>query len=355
MPRVSKGPWRRRQDHCWYTTVKGTQVKLAGAEVSREEAVRLYHLAHAGGSSVEPRRGDAVQAETKPVESPSEPEAEPDPRVIDILKEFLQWSKANQERNTYANYKWYIDKFSLFIDDDLLFCQLRVFHVDRWLCADFEKAGNNHRRGAIRTIKRALNWAVDTDRIDRNPISKLRLPSYERREGHLTQAQFDELLEEVTDECFRDYLRFLWLTGCRPQEIRGIEASNVSGERIVLPVRRSKGKKYNRVIYLPPEAAAIIRRLARRHPTGPLFRNQRDDAWTSNAVRCRFKRLKAVGICATLLRHSWVTRSLENGIDTTTVAILAGHRDTTMVQRNYQHLAMNHEHLVKAARRATGE
>ncbi len=334
MARRNKGPWRRKQDNCWYTKVNGKQIKLAEAEVSYQDALKLYHEAHA-------------HAKKHSSELPI--------TVAQIIDEYLEWLKFNRAPGTY---RWYYDYLQSFVDHigaKLKVNQLKPLHVERWLQASYAKAGSNHRRGAIKAIKRALNWAVEMDAITHNPVAKMKAPAYERREGHLTQEQFDDLMEKIKSECFRDYLDFLWLTGCRPMEVRQIEAQHLQGDKIVLPVKQSKGKRYNRVIYLTPEALKMVKRLAKEVARGPLFRNSQGNPWTSNAVRCRFRNLGIEDVCATTLRHSWVTKSLENGVDTTTVAVLAGHRDPTMVQRNYQHLAANHEHLASAARRANGD
>ena len=188
--------------------------------------------------------------------------------------------------------------------------------------------------------------------ITHNAVARMAMPAYEPCEEYLTQGQYDELMKNIDDDFFVDYLNFLWLTGCRPEEIRVIEARHVHGSRIILQKRSSKGKRFNRTIYLTEESLAIVRRLCKRYPTGAIFRNSDDRPWTANTVRYRFRQLQ-VKMKAKWLRHSWITKALENNVDTTTVSILAGHRDTTMVQRNYQHLAQNHEFLADAAEQAS--
>ena len=149
-------------------------------------------------------------------------------------------------------------------------------------------------------------------------------------------------------------LTFIWETGCRPQEIRVIEWRHRDGDKIILELTNSKGKKYNRVIYLNEAARAIFDRLSKR--TGPIFRNSKGKPWTANSVRCRFKtlkrKMKMPDLCATTLRHSWATNSLKNGMDSTTASILMGHRDPSTLIRNYQHLTKDHEYLAKAAEAA---
>jgi integrase len=104
---------------------------------------------------------------------------------------------------------------------------------------------------------------------------------------------------------------------------------------------------------------AMTRRRAKLYPTGPLFRQHRSDRpWNSNAIRCRFRRLRAkLGLAAGAvcygLRHAFCTDALERGVPVATVAQLMGHRDYKMVATVYAHLHDKQQHLRDAAEQAT--
>ncbi len=94
------------------------------------------------------------------------------------------------------------------------------------------------------------------------------------------------------------------------------------------------------------------------HPVGALFRDTRGRPWTKNALVCRFRRLSetlGTSITAYAFRHTFCTEALERGVDSTTVAVLMGHRDTTMVAKVYSHLTHNQKHLQAALRKARGD
>ena len=95
-----------------------------------------------------------------------------------------------------------------------------------------------------------------------------------------------------------------------------------------------------------------------RYITGPLFRNSRGKPWTRNAIRCRFRNLRAKlphlkGVVSYTYRHSFVTDALENGVGVAQVAELLGHTSTEMVMQHYQHLREKRDHLKQAAIQAT--
>jgi integrase len=185
----------------------------------------------------------------------------------------------------------------------------------------------------------------------------LRRPPSLPRETIIAPAHWQEILDIVPDQEFRDFLIVLKNTGARPGEIRMMEARHLHGVVVIFPKVSSKGKRFNRVIYPNKEAQAIIGRLAKERPEGPLFRNTRGRPWTTSAVACRFKRLtKKLGSksFAYAFRHTFATEGLINGVDSTAMANLLGHQDLSMVARTYAHLVQNQSFLLNEAERATG-
>lgn len=340
MARRPKGPWRRKQDQCWYTTVAGKQVKLAEAHESYKTALKAYHDAHANDDTP-----DALVLVT----------------VAQLLNDFLEWNEHNRAPRTYEWYKRFLKPFYEDIGN-LKVADLKPRHVDKWVAKDYKTAKPNTRRNAYRAVERCMNWAVKSGYIPTNPIRGIEKPPQESRETVITQEQYKRALELTSEEGdFRDLLTFLWETGARAEEVTVISAKHVKDDIITLQKKTSKGKRHNRVIYLNDKALEIVERLAKAHPKGPLFRNKDAKPWNRNSLRCRFRMLKReLGIpdlCATVFRHTWATDVLTNGMDTTTASILMGHRDPATLARNYQHLTQNREHLRKAAKaaRSNGE
>jgi integrase len=262
-----------------------------------------------------------------------------------------------------------------------------------------------------------MKWAHRQGYIDINPVAEMEAPSAERREVHITEDQYAQLLGAIRAPGFHDLVVTTWETGCRPQQSLRVEARHVDlqNQRWVFPKSESKKKQMVRVVFLTDAALAASRRLMVMYPTGPLFRNSRGEAWTNYAVQCAFRRvrgrvgkelMKELGIdiedreigSATLslaraktsggiviaktaaqlraetrrklierraialaplyslyaLRHNWATRALERGLDALTVAILMGHKDPGMLAKVYQHLTLNPKHLLSELRRVAG-
>jgi len=124
---------------------------------------------------------------------------------------------------------------------------------------------------------------------------------------------------------------------------------------VIFAFEESKGEKYQRVLFLTPDSQGIVQKLAKKYPSGPLFRNRNGRAWTKDSIKCVSTRIsKKVGfrVIAYGARHGYATNALVQGVDAISVSHLMGHKSPAMVAEVYSHLAQNHDFLKKQARNA---
>ena len=320
-------PWFRKSTRSWYVQLDGRQVPLGKDKL---EAKQKYHQLMDGR-----RNGHTVN------------------RVDELFDDFLEHVKCNQAKGSYRLYTHYLGLFNATIPNKRVH-DVCPHDVQRWL--DGTGWNPTTRKMAAKTIKGAFNWAVRQGLIAASPLVGLKVPAGLSRDLLITSDQWKRIMAVACGE-FRDVLIVLRETGCRPQEARAFEAGHVRGDHIILAKLDSKGKRYNRVVWLTPTAESIIRRLAEQYPEGKLFRNKWGRPWSGGRLteRCTTlgKKLK-ISFCPYALRHTWITEALERGVDPVTLAVLAGHRDTTMICRVYQHLTRKPEHLRAAVLQATG-
>ena len=193
--------------------------------------------------------------------------------------------------------------------------------------------------------------------LDRNPVAALKKPAKVCRATCLTKEQWDQVFAcYPLDDPFRDLLVVMTETGCRPQEMRVMEARHLDLAAMKVRFKDGEipGKKYGRNVELTEDAAAVLRRLALAHPDGPLFRNADGNPWKHNALNSRFQRLKnskkgkklAFHVHGYVARHSWATDLIEAGASAGAVAAMAGHRDPTVVLKYYgKHIEERERHL----------
>jgi len=383
MPKFPK-PFFRTARKAWFVQVDGKQVNLGP---DQDEAMRRYHkLLGSGGSGT--RRVAAIA-------------------VLPVLDEFLEWCRNNKAGRTYDWYRAYLESFADAIPTGITTDELKPLHVQKWL--DANPSWKTGKRGAVIAVQRAMNWAVRMGLIETSPIRSIEKPAAGRREHVISAEQFEKILALIGDEEFRDLINVCWETGCRPQEAVSVSAGHVDLEEGCweFPVAESKGKKHRRIVYMTDAASAIVRRRMAAHKSGPLFVNTDGMPWSASALNCRFTRLRSAlgraqlqkdGLTPPKLkrltqtqrndptvreahltavgerrrqitelaerrapryslytfRHSWCTHALERGVDAVTVAVLMGHRDTTMISRVYSHLMQRRDHLRDAVRKAVG-
>lgn len=327
MARPSK-PFFRKQTKSWYCSIKGRQISLGK---DREAAHKKFHALMADQSLL------SSEVTT----------------LYELSQLYLDWCEKNRKQGTYALHLRYLKSFIEAIGKQMRPSQLKVHHVTKW--HEGLGVGPTTQNDAVKIVQRLLNWSVEQDYISVNPVRGMKRPKRQRRDIFYTRDQWQQIMSYANGPLV-DLLDFLYMTGCRPQEARKIEARHINDDLVIFPVDESKGELEARVIYMIPEAKAIVERLAKENPTGVVFRNSKGTPWTKNSIKCRLTRIsKKVGfrVIAYGARHSWATNALvDGGVDPISVAHLMGHRDTTMVSRVYSHIAKNPDFLRKQAVKA---
>lgn len=332
------GIWFRESADAWYTTIGGKQRKLADGRKARSEAKqKLEDLLSREGRGPAPTCREVFNLFLDSVE--------------------LAVSRGERSQHTYDGYERHLasasDAFGSTNAGDL-----KPLHVSRWI--DGTTWGPTTRKAAITAVRGALNWAKRQGHLESNPIADIERPRAKRREAILTEEQADRVIMAIPDPEFRDLVVVLRETGARPGELAGLTAERVdvaAGRcRVVDKIRHRTGERL-RDVYLTPTPLEIVARLAREHPDGPIFRNERGNPWSRHAMAQRCARLrKRLGMGPELscysLRHLYITSALERGVPIATVAVLVGHRDTQQIARVYSKLDRATDHLREAARAA---
>ncbi|HTU17857.1 MAG TPA: site-specific integrase [Gemmataceae bacterium] len=341
-------PWFWEARDGWYITRNGQHIKL-GKHPADAPPPSKRNGKWVVPDSVMQAFYDTMSTNTE-AENPRS--AADGPAVAEIFEKYLSWCQQHREARTYDWYRDHIQSFIDFLDKpaQMPVAALKPFHVMEW--ADRHPAWSPaFRRGAIVAIQRPFNWAEKLGYIDRTPIKHIEKPQAQRREQIITPEEWVKIRDHYPEgDAFRDVLEFAWETGCRPFEVKRIEARHVQLDKhcVIFPPKEAKGKKRWRVIHMTPRAEEIIRRLLVIHPDGLLFLNAKGKPWNGFNMNNRFQRLKkhlGVKYAAYSLRHSFAQRKLEAGHDHLTVAAWMGHSDGVMLARVYSHLGDRQDHL----------
>ena len=274
-------PYFRSQRGTWCLQLHGKQITLGPEE---KEAFRLYHQLMA----------DPLLLKQPDTNAPA---------VITVLDAYLDWLEnrvrdGSKAQRTYDWYQAYLQDFSRFHTDayriqDLTIAQLELIHLYQW--ADAHAGWKTGKRGAIMAVQRAFNWAARAGLLKsvggKSPLAHLEKPPQGRREQLISPAEYQETLALVNDQEFRDLVEHAWETGCRPHELFTVQAAYVHlpTGKWTFPIRLSKGRRVQRVVYLSDRALEITRRLVVKRLTGPLLLNTDGQPWCVSSVKCRFQ------------------------------------------------------------------
>jgi len=344
--------WYRKSKNAWFATIldggQQKQLRLVSAPNDKHgKKLAEDHLLKELSD-----RGYSQQHATE------EPSIQSWLTVGHVIRGFLKHSREEHSAETAG---WHATLLTPFLGTwgTLRLARLRKKHVKAWIKAK----GYNPTSAAkaIGVLKRAFNWGVEEEHIARNPIAHVRKPRPLTRDRTLTNEERTLILSSIRDNAFREFVKALTLTGCRPGEVARVTATDVDLERGLWILKNHKTAKKTgkpRLIYLCPDALGLTRSLMAEHSDGPLFLNSRRKPWTRNAVRIRFRNLRQRhpelhGIVAYTYRSSFATDALEGGVPDATVAALLGHTNTATLHKHYARLSGRLAHLKDAAARAT--
>lgn len=330
-------PWKRK-GRGWFVTVQGPngleQIPLGK---DKEAAFIAYHELMAK------RANEPAAAATGAL------------LVVQVLDDYLADLQATQKQTHYQTNKQRLQSFVDYLEAQglkrtLTVNDLKPFHVTEWANSHKDDWSQTSRRGRMGVVKRAFNWAEESGKIERSPISKMKMPAAQRRDRYLTPEQYAQLLGKVKVPEFKNLLVLAWETGARPQELLRVEARHYENGTWVFPDSEGKGDKFRRV-FLSATAKKLVENLNQQWPTGPILRNTEGNPWNPFSINCHFVRLKEkIGRKLNLgcLRHSFATRALKTN-DPITVSMLLGHSDVSMLAKVYQHLNQDADYLRAAA------
>ncbi|MBZ0264218.1 tyrosine-type recombinase/integrase [bacterium] len=206
---------------------------------------------------------------------------------------------------------------------------------------------NMHRRQLASIFQRAI---VEHGLLRDNPwrgIKKYQVNTSSDRVQFLELPQIDALLGITSNDInFQRLIRFYLLTGARRNEALELKWVEVDFEREVLYLGqpRSQTKLRRDFPILPPLKSLLLELLPDANGHATVFWRFEDQGRT---VSSRFNELKKKysdlpdSLTTHLLRHTFASHLVMEGVDMRTVASLMGHRTTTITEL-YSHLAQSH-------------
>jgi integrase len=199
-------------------------------------------------------------------------------------------------------------------------------------------------------LRAALNHAFDKKLVASRDEWGRRLKPFEQvnaaRPRYLTHEEAARLIN-AADPDFRLLVRAGLETGMRYGEIIALVVSDFHSDSKTIHVQRSKSGK-SKDVRLTAEGAEFFRSVTAGRPGSErLFRRANGKEWKPSN---QFKPMRAASAAANItppvsfhvLRHTWASLAVMARMPLMVVAKNLGHRDTTMVEHFYGHLAKDY-------------
>ena len=170
------------------------------------------------------------------------------------------------------------------------------------------------------------------------PKKEKRLPQV------LSRAEVKRLIEAVDNLKHQTALMVMYSAGLRSGEVVRLKPSDIDSDRMLIRIEQGKGKK-DRYTLLSASVLIQLRKYWKQYrPNDWLFEGaNRKEHWSISSLRHVFNRAvkKAEihkSVSSHVLRHSFATHLLEQGVDVLTIKELLGHNQfrTTAIYLHVQ-------------------
>jgi len=322
-----------QSNRCWYVLdVEEGRVKL----MQTFKGHAWLHWPVAQKQRAE-RKEQVEQLAKKPLTPPQSAALEQMHRLLVSL---------GRSESTVVTYEQLMEKMLRYLDKpplDLVQDDIIRFQSDHLVAQRYAESTQRQFVTAARYFLEANHLpALDTSKV-KGPRKAKALPKV------LTRSEVMAILSSCPNLKHRTMLSLLYSSGLRIGEMIDLRLDDIQWESKAIHIKRAKGRK-DRVVAIGEQMAIMLRNYTLQfRPIEFLFNGQANMKYTQTSVRAVLKRAKEKAgifkkVTPHMLRHSYATHMIEDGVNLRYVQALLGHSrpDTTQI---YTHVAT--EHLMK--------
>lgn len=319
---------------CWYLPGDRAKVKVIIQHFKGQawvDATALY-----GGK--EPELASPSQPSRAPNNNKSRPKKEKDPR-----KQKIRWTAVQKEAmiayanklkirrysdNTFKTYgglfKDFLAYHSQYQPTEITSEQINTYILKIVEQNEYSLSTQNQIVNAIKFYyEQVLQWEKSYYWIDR-PKKESRLPKV------LSEKEIMLMLKATSNLKHQSIITVLYSSGIRLGELLQLRVEDVVFEKSVIFVRGGKGKKDRTTILAEHTSRLLQRYMATYHPRYWLFEGLKGNYSARSVGNIISKAAQHAAInkrvTAHMLRHSFATHLMEQGVDTRYIQILLGHK-----------------------------
>ena len=246
---------------------------------------------------------------------------------------FVQWMKVKGlAKNTIKNYAFQIRMLGITFKETDRFRNITSEQIMEYLLTKIAVNSQRHAHSAIKLFYR---------NIIGQPFKFNRIP-YAKKEKKLPEPLEEYEIQAILDVCtnvkHKSIICLAYACGLRVSEIINLKISDIDGKSGIINIRLAKGKK-DRIVPLPDKLLFQLREYYKQYrPVEYLFNGQGTLLQYSESSINQFlkdlaKKAKIIkNVHIHLLRHSYASHSLEQGVDIRYIQEILGHSSPKTTQ-----------------------
>jgi site-specific recombinase XerD len=220
-----------------------------------------------------------------------------------------------------------------------------------------EKSNLNLNNEGVRSYLLSLELSVNSSRlvhaalsfffsnILKKPFSKEEIPIKKREKTLpklLSKKQIIKLIDSVTNIKHRLMIKFLYSAGLRLNELINLKRKDIDFDRNIIYVKKGKGKKDRITLLSDSIKLDLLKYYSKVNFSTEYIFEGRKGKYTKKSVQVVLKKMGNklnLNIHPHMLRHSFATHLLEEGVDIRHIQKLLGHSELKTTQI-YTHVSI---------------
>lgn len=264
---------------------------------------------------------------------------------------YLKFKKNELKNSTFEKYQSIIELRLLPFFQNIPITEIKTSDIKLWLL-NIDDVGGKSKRTYMGVIKGIFDEALYDELIEKNPVSRIRLPKVTKSIIHpFTPEEVKNILQTAQMVNYKNYLHIAFFTGMRSGEIIGLKKEDIDLKNKMLKIRRTrsrfgettpKTRGSSRDIPILDSLFPLVESLYNLHDHDYLFKTQYNEPYRDTNVfvdrywKPSLESLKIPYRRPYNTRHTYATNMLyRNLVTPVELAQLLGHSSTEMVFNVY--------------------